>query len=84
MKYADKNKVVGYNSWIYQKFTAFQDFYGGEKGITMEAAGVNNPGLPVGGNGYFVSGPQEGLKATFYGLLEPGDWTHTESDKEIP
>ncbi len=27
---------------------------------------------------------QQGLKATFCGLMEPGDWTHTESDKDIP
>ena len=76
--------VVGYNSWIYPRFTDFQDFYGGENGITLEAAGVNDKHLPVGGDGYFISGPQQGLKATFCGLMEPGDWTHTESDKDIP
>ena len=83
IKQGDKEIVVGYNSWIYPRFTDFQDFYGGENGITLEAAGVNNKYLPVGGNGYFISGPQKGLKATFCGLLEPGDWTHTEPDSPI-
>jgi hypothetical protein len=76
--------VVGYNSWIYPRFTDLQDFFGGENGITLKSAGINNPYLPSGGNGYFTDGPQKGLKATFCGLLEPGDWTHTESEKVIP
>lgn len=84
IKQHDKQLVVGYNSWIYPRFTDFQDFYGGEQGITLEAAGINNKHLPVGGSGYFVSGPQQGLKATFCGLLEPGDWTHTELNEAIP
>lgn len=84
VKRDDKEMVIGYNSWIYPKFTDFQDFYGGEHGITFSAAGVNDPHLPVGGNGYFISGAQEGLKATFCGLMEPGDWTHTQPNQEIP
>ncbi len=84
IKRGNKNMVLGYNSWIYPRFTDFQDFYGGEHGITLKAAGVNNKYLPVGGNGYFISGPQKGLKATFCGLLEPGDWTHTEPESLIP
>ncbi|MBX2922600.1 MAG: hypothetical protein KF746_10450 [Chitinophagaceae bacterium] len=84
IKQNDKNMIVCYNSWIYPRFTDFQDFYGGEHGITLHAAGVGNPYLPVGGDGYFISGPQQGLKATFCGLLEPGDWTHTEPNQVIP
>lgn len=84
VKQYDSNLVIGYNSWIYPRFTDFQDFYGGEYGITLRAAGVNNPHLPVGGNGYFISGPQQGLKATFCGTMEPGDWTHTQPNQEIP
>lgn len=84
IKRQDKNLVVGYNSWIYPRFTDFQDFYGGEYGVSLHSAGVGNPHLPVGGNGYFIAGPQQGLKATFCGLLEPGDWTHTEPNEKIP
>lgn len=84
IKRNDKNIVVGYNSWVYPRFTDFQDFYGGEYGIRFYSAGVGNPHLPVGGSGYFISGPQQGLKATFCGLLEPGDWTHTQSNQKIP
>lgn len=84
IKSNDKDMVVGYNSWIYPKFTDFQDFYGGEHGITLQAAGVNDKHLPAYGDGYFISGPQKNLKATFCGLMEPGDWTHTESNQTIP
>lgn len=84
IKKKDKNLIVCYNSWIYPRFTDFQDFFGGEYGITLHAAGINNPHLPIGGDGYFISGPQQGLKATFCGLLEPGDWTHTQPNQVIP
>ena len=75
--------VVGYNSWIFPRFTDFQDFYGGELGLSEKSAGVGNPWLPVGGDGVFTGGPQAGLQATYCGLMEPGDWTHTEKDTEI-
>ena len=84
LKKNDKEMIIGFNSWIYPRFTDFQDFYVGENGISMEAAAVSNKALLLGGNGYFVSGPQQGLKATFCGLLEPGNWTHTELNQEIP
>lgn len=84
VKQYDSDMVIGYNSWIYPRFTDFQDFFGGEYGITLRSAGVNNPHLPVGGDGYFISGPQQGLKATFCGLMERGDWTHTQPNEEIP
>lgn len=82
LKQKNKNIVVGYNSWIYPGFTDFQDFYGGELGITPNAATPKY--LAIGGDGYFTAGPQKGLKATFCGLLEPGDWTHTKPDEDIP
>lgn len=63
--------------------TDFQDYYAGEIGLSVESAGLNNPFLPVGGNGYFVDGPQKGLKATYSGTFEPGDWTHIYKDSII-
>lgn len=83
MKEYNKNSVVCYNSWIYPRFTDFQDFFGGEFGINQKAAGVNDKNLPVGGNGYFIGGGQKGLKATFCGQLEKDDWTHTQLNKDI-
>lgn len=83
IKHSDKKMVVGYNSWIYPRFTNFQDFYCGEEGITLESATNDSNYLPKGGDGYFVAGPYKNLKATFCGLLEPGNWTHTQPDKEI-
>ena len=83
MKEYNKNSVVCYNSWIYPRFTEFQDFYGGELGINLKAAGVNDKNLPVGGDGYFIGGGQKGLKATFCGQLEKDDWTHTQLNKDI-
>jgi hypothetical protein len=77
MKHADTEMVVCYNSWIYPRFTEYQDFFGGEFGITMKAAQSEPQNLPIGGTGYFVNGGQQGLKATFCGQLEKGDWTHT-------
>jgi hypothetical protein len=84
IKAVNKNLVVGYNPWIYPRFTDFQDFYTGESGLTIESAGIHNAFLPAGGNGYYISGPQSGLKATFCGQLEPGDWTHIEANTAIP
>jgi hypothetical protein len=83
MKEYNKKNVVCYNSWIYTRFTDFQDFFGGEFGINIKAARGNDKNLPVGGNGYFVGGGQKGLKATFCGQLEKDDWTHTQLNKEI-
>ncbi len=83
IKKGNKDLVVGYNSWILPRLTDFQDFFGGELGLSESSAGVGNPWLPAGGNGVFTGGPQEGLQATYCGLMEPGDWTHIEKDSEI-
>lgn len=82
-KRGNKNMAVSFNSWILPKVTDFQDFYAGELGISLYAAGVNNPYLPIGGSGYFINGPQKGLKATYNGTFEPGEWTHIYKDKPI-
>ena len=52
--------------------------------VILEAAVNDSNYLIKGGDGYFVSGPYQGLKATFCGLLEPGNWTHTQSNTDIP
>lgn len=82
-KRSNKNMAISFNSWILPKVTDFQDFYAGELGISLNAAGVNNPYLPIKGNGYFVGGPQKGLKATYTGTFESGEWTHIYKDKPI-
>ncbi len=82
-KRSNKDLLVCYNAWIFPRLTDFQDYYGGELGLSEKSAGVGNPYLPIGGNGVFVGGPQDGLQATYCGLLESGDWTHTNKNSEI-
>ena len=84
VKSGNKDLVIGYNSWMYPSMTDFQDFYCGEWGINTDATGVGDPDLPPGGDGYFIAGPQKGLRATFCGQLEPGDWAHVQQDMAIP
>lgn len=81
-KKGNKDLIVAYNPWILPKLTVAQDYYAGEFGINMETAKAND--WDIDDEGYFTSGPQTGLKATFCGLLEPGDWTHTGKDTDIP
>lgn len=82
-KSGNRDLVICYNPWILPRLTDFQDYYAGETGINLESAGVGNAYLPVGGDGQFQGGPQEGLQATYSGLLEPGDWTHLYKDSVI-
>lgn len=83
-KSGNKNSVICFNPWIFPKLTEFQDFFAGERTVSLETAGLNNPYLPVNGSGKFTGGPQEGLQSTFSGLLESGDWTHLYKDTPIP
>lgn len=83
VKSGNKEMVLCFNSWILPKLTEFQDYYAGELGINLNSAGVDNPYLPIDGNGIFQGGPQEGLQATYSGTLEPGDWTHIYKDSVI-
>ena len=80
-KAGNPDRVVGYNCWALPKPTDFQDFYTGEIGLD-EADRVSF--LPVGGTGRYTDGPQAGLQASFCGTMEPGDWTHTQPDTNLP
>ena len=51
--------------------------------MSPESAGIDDPYLPLDGDGLFHGGPQDGLQATFSGTLEPGDWTHIYKDSII-
>ncbi|MEG1749198.1 MAG: hypothetical protein RR249_05855 [Tannerellaceae bacterium] len=82
-KSGNKDLLICYNPWIFPKLTNFQDFYAGEVGLSVEAAGKDNQFLPIGGDGRFINGPQKELQATYTGVLEPGEWTHIYKDKEI-
>lgn len=82
-KSGNKDLAICFNSWILPKLTDFQDYYAGELGLSLESAGVDNPHLPLNGDGLFHGGPQDGLQATFSGTLEPGDWTHIYRDSII-
>ena len=82
-KRGNKDFVICYNPWVFPKLTEYQDYYAGEVGLTVEASGKDNPYLPIGGSGVFEGGSQDGLQATYTGVLEPGDWTHTYRNKVI-
>jgi hypothetical protein len=75
-------RVVGYNSWILPKATDFQDFACGEGGFADRLA--DDPELPVGGNGIFLSGPQKGLQAALTTTMEPGNWGHVTPNTPVP
>ncbi|MDR1454827.1 MAG: alpha-L-fucosidase [Tannerella sp.] len=81
-KKGNRDMVVSYNCWIFPQLTLFQDYYTGENGISMETAKAWD--WAIDNAGYFTSGPQTGLRATFCGLLEPGDWAHLPKDTDIP
>jgi hypothetical protein len=81
-KKGNKDLVISYNCWIFPALTPFQDYYAGEKGISMEEAKAWDWNIDRAG--YFTSGPQTGMRATFCGLLEPGDWAHLPKDTDIP
>lgn len=82
-KSGNKDLAICFNSWILPKLTDFQDYYAGELGLSPESAGIDDPYLPLDGDGLFHGGPQDGLQATFSGTLEPGDWTHIYKDSII-
>ncbi len=73
-------RVVGYNAWIWPKATDYQDFSCGESDFTEF---IGKEFLPKGGSGRFTGGPQTGLQAALTWMLEPGNWCHLDSDKEI-
>lgn len=81
-KAGNPTRVVGYNSWILPKATDFQDFACGEGGFVDRV--VDDPELPVGGSGIFVSGPQKGLQATLTTTNEPGNWGHVTPNTAVP
>jgi hypothetical protein len=82
-KTGNKDLIIAYNPWIFPKMTPFQDYFAGEFGLNMDIAQAYDWNIDNGG--YFTSGPQKDLRATFCGLLEPdeGDWTHRGKDTDI-
>jgi len=79
-KAGNSARVVGYNAWIWPKATDYQDFSCGEANFTEF---IGKEFLPKGGSGVSTGGPQCGLQAALTWMLEPGNWCHLDSDKEI-
>jgi hypothetical protein len=77
-------RVVGYNSWILPKATDLQDFACGEGDFPDRLGAEDDAELPVGGSGIYLSGPQEGLRATVTLTNEGEDWGHIKPDAAIP
>ena len=67
------NRLIGWNAWVMPRFTDFQDVYFGEGSHGEAMTGSAAPG----GNGIFVSGPQQGLLQQGMFMMD-GDWgVHT-------
>jgi hypothetical protein len=79
-KTSNPARVVGYNAWIWPKATDYQDFSCGE---TDFSEFLGKEFLPKGGSGVFTGGPQSGLQAALTWMLEPGNWCHLNTNKEI-
>ena len=78
-KAGDPGRVICYNSWIWPRFTDFQDYFCGEgyRWLKIERH------LPPDGTGIFMAGPQRGLQAHTNFILE-GSWVHRQSETPIP
>ncbi|MEV4511672.1 hypothetical protein AB0K00_22175 [Dactylosporangium sp. NPDC049525] len=51
------SRTVSWNSWVYPRFTEFQDVWFGE----LNTGQGTPPGAPAGGNGILTAGPNQGL-----------------------
>jgi len=83
-KTSNLNRIICYNSWIWPKFTDFQDYFCGEGANWLMDQSILRY-LPKGGDGIFTGGPQNGLQAHCCFPLERGStWGHTKPNTEIP
>lgn len=71
VKAGNPDRVVCYNSWIWPRFTDFQDYFCGEGYHWLKVWDH----LPEDGSGIYTGGPQEGLQAHTNFILE-SDWGH--------
>lgn len=78
-KAGNPDRVICYNSWIWPRFTDFQDYFCGEGYHWMKVW----KHLSEGGTGTYTGGPQEGLQAHTNFILE-GSWVHSKPNSSIP
>jgi hypothetical protein len=75
------SRIVSWNSWVMPRFTDFQDVYFGEG--SHGEAGTGS--AAAGGNGVFVSGPQQGLlQHGMFTVENWGDWGIHQQGQQIP
>jgi hypothetical protein len=78
-KAGNPNRVICYNSWIWPRFTDFQDYFCGEGYNWLYIKDY----LPQDGSGIFTGGPQKGLQAHANFILE-SRWCHDLPNTPIP
>lgn len=79
VKAGNPDRVVCYNSWIWPRFTDFQDYFCGEGYHWLKVWDY----LPENGSGIYTDGPQKGLQAHTNFILE-SDWGHFTPNTPIP
>jgi len=80
-KTGNANRVIAYNSWILPKLNDFYEVFAGENAFSTQM--IDGDGyLPIGGNGRFTGGPQQGLQGQITSIIN-GDWGHFKTDAPI-
>lgn len=80
-KMGNANRVIAYNSWILPKLNDFYEVFAGENAFSTQM--IDGDGdLPIGGNGRFTGGPQQGLQGQITAIIN-GDWGHFKTNAPI-
>ena len=80
-KTGNANRLIAYNSWVLPKLNDFYEVFAGENALSTQM--IDGGGyLPIGGNGRFRGGPQEGLQGQITAIIN-GDWGHFKTDTPI-
>lgn len=75
------SRIVSWNSWVMPRFTDFQDVYFGEGSHGEAVTGSAS----TGGNGIYISGPQQGLlQHGMFPIENWGDWGIHLQGQQIP
>lgn len=75
------DRLLTFNSWILPKLSDFYDVYGGEN-AWWEPQYEDHEYLPIGGDGRYTGGPQQGLQAEILAIIND-DWGHFKQNQPI-
>ena len=80
-KTGNVKRVISYNGWILPKLNDFYEVFAGENAFSTQM--IDGDGdLPIGGNGRFRGGPQQGLQGQITAIIN-GDWGHFKTEAPI-